>query len=75
MMPVWQCRKSLNFALNMTYSSINGAQMTDKESRDLIKLLQEVADEYSSTPEKAKQFLIESGVLTESGELAEPYRS
>jgi len=49
--------------------------MTDKESRDLIKLLQEVADEYSSTPEKAKQFLIESGVLTESGELAEPYRS
>ena len=75
MMPVWQCRKSLNFALNMTYSSINGAQMTDKESRDLIKLLQEVADEYSSTPEKAKQFLIESGVLTESGELAEPHRS
>ncbi len=49
--------------------------MTDQESRDLIKLLREVGDEYSSTPEKAKQFLIESGILTESGELAEPYRS
>lgn len=49
--------------------------MTDKESRELIKLLREVADEYSSSPEKAKQFLIESGILMESGELAEPYRS
>jgi hypothetical protein len=49
--------------------------MTGKESRELIDLLQKVADEYSSTPEKAKQFLIESGILTQSGELTEPYRS
>lgn len=49
--------------------------MTDKESRDLIDLIRAATKEYTATPEKAKQFLIEAGILTETGELAEPYRS
>ena len=49
--------------------------MTEKESRHLVELIQATTDEYTATPEKAKQFLIESGILTETGELAPPYRS
>ncbi len=53
----------------------NGARMTDQESRDLIKLIESATREHTATPEKAKQFLIEAGIITETGELAPPYRS
>jgi ABC-type nitrate/sulfonate/bicarbonate transport system substrate-binding protein len=49
--------------------------MSDKELRKLIDALQDVTDEYASNPEKARQFLKNAGILTNGGELSEPYRS
>jgi len=49
--------------------------MSDKEILELIDTLQDVTDEYTSSPEKARQFLKDSGVLTNAGELSEPYKS
>lgn len=50
-------------------------RMDEKQLRELIKALRDVANEYSSSPEKARQFLMEAGIITATGELAEPYRS
>ncbi|MGN7613366.1 hypothetical protein ACQZV8_14920 [Magnetococcales bacterium HHB-1] len=48
----------------------------DKED---LRAFLEAADEYdkenTETPEKARQALVRSGIYTEDGELAEPYRS
>jgi hypothetical protein len=49
--------------------------MRDKELRELVDILQDVSDEYASSPEKARQFLEGAGILTNAGELSEPYRS
>jgi hypothetical protein len=49
--------------------------MSDKELRELIDTLQDVTDEFISSPEKARQFLKDAGILTNTGELSEPYRS
>jgi hypothetical protein len=49
--------------------------MSDKELRELIDIIQDVTHEYTSTPEKARQFLVDAGIVTSTGELTEPYRS
>ena len=49
--------------------------MSDNELRELIDTLQDVTDEYASSPEKARQFLQEAGILTNTGELSAPYKS
>ena len=49
--------------------------MSDKELRELIDIIQDVTREYTSTPEKARQFLVDAGIVTNTGELTEPYRS
>ena len=49
--------------------------MTEQELRELLEAMEHVRAEHCSTPEKARQFLQREGLLTETGELAEPYRS
>lgn len=48
--------------------------MSEKNLRDLLQALRDVAAEHASSREKAQQFLQSEGVLTSTGELAEPYR-
>ena len=48
--------------------------MTEQELKELLAAMERVRAEHASTPEKARQFLIEEGFLTENGELAEPYK-
>ncbi|MFP5227111.1 MAG: hypothetical protein ACLGXA_05735 [Acidobacteriota bacterium] len=48
--------------------------MTDQELSEFREAVQRVDEQYLATPETARRLLIEEGVLTEQGELAEPYR-
>ena len=48
--------------------------MTEKELKELLAAIVRVRAEHASTPEKARQFLTEEGLITESGELTEHYR-
>jgi hypothetical protein len=57
---------------------VKGAEvidMSDQELRALLEAMERVRAEHAATPEKARQFLQQEGLLTETGELAEPYRS
>lgn len=47
--------------------------MSDQELKEFIEALRRV-DEDHDTPERARQLLVEEGVLTQDGQLAEPYR-
>ncbi|MGN7613367.1 hypothetical protein ACQZV8_14925 [Magnetococcales bacterium HHB-1] len=48
----------------------------DKEDlRAFIEAAKEYTEEYTASPEKALEALVRSGIYTEDGELAEPYRS
>jgi hypothetical protein len=49
--------------------------MTEQELREYLEAMKRVRAEHAATPEKARQFLQREGYLTETGELAEPYRS
>jgi len=42
-----------------------------QKTRDALAALQK---EFTSSPEKARAFLVESGFLTPDGKLTEPYR-
>lgn len=48
--------------------------MSEKDLRDLLQALKDVTAEHASSKEKAQEFLRNEGVLTPTGELAEPYR-
>jgi hypothetical protein len=48
--------------------------MGQKDLRDLLQALKDVAAEHASSKEKAQEFLQHEGVLTPNGELTEPYR-
>ena len=48
--------------------------MTDEDFWELLEAMERVRAEHAATPEKARRFQQE-GFLTETGELAEPYRS
>jgi len=48
--------------------------MSEKDLRDLLQALKDVAAEHASSREKAQEFLQNEGALTPDGELAEPYR-
>jgi hypothetical protein len=66
----------VEFACLGAYSIQNrAAYMSDKELRELIDTLQDVTDEYASSPEKAREFLQQAGILTNAGELSDPYKS
>jgi hypothetical protein len=48
--------------------------MTKQELAELLEAARRVREKYASTPEKARQFLIDEGVLTEDGELTKHYK-
>jgi hypothetical protein len=47
--------------------------MSEQDYQEFLKALERVRAQHA-TPEKARELLIKEGVLTESGELAPPYR-
>jgi hypothetical protein len=49
--------------------------MTPRELKEFLEAMERVRAEHAATPEKARKFLQREGLLTETGELAEPYRS
>ena len=48
--------------------------MSDKELQEFMEALQRADEQSLATPKTARRLLIEEGVLTEQGDLAEPYR-
>ncbi|MGA3211736.1 MAG: hypothetical protein ABSD20_10555 [Terriglobales bacterium] len=48
--------------------------MSDRELREFLEAIERFNAERPFTPEVSRALLIEEGVLTPSGELAEPYR-
>jgi len=48
--------------------------MSRQELQEFMEAMERVRAEHASTPEKARRFLKEEGLLTEAGELTEPYR-
>jgi hypothetical protein len=48
--------------------------MSEQELREYLEAMERVRAEHAATPEKARRFLQQEGLLTETGELAEPYR-
>lgn len=48
--------------------------MSDQELKEFIEALKRSDERSLASPEAARNLLIEEGVLTEQGELAEPYR-
>ena len=47
--------------------------MTQQDLQEFINAMERLRKENTATPEKARQFLIKSGYLTEDGEIAYPY--
>jgi hypothetical protein len=48
--------------------------MTKEELAELLEAARRVREKYASTPEKARQLLMDEGVLTENGELTKHYQ-
>jgi hypothetical protein len=48
--------------------------LSEQELKELLAAMERVRAVHMATPEKARQFLMEGGLITENGELAEPYR-
>jgi len=48
--------------------------MSEQELARLLATIDQVRTANTATPEQARSFLQSEGVLTERGELAEPYR-
>ena len=48
--------------------------MTNEEYKRFSDEIDKQEKEIQANPEKAREFLIEAGILTQSGDLAEPYR-
>jgi hypothetical protein len=48
--------------------------MSKQELEELLAAMKRVHAEHAATPEKARQFLKQEGLLTEDGKLTEPYK-
>jgi hypothetical protein len=48
--------------------------MNKQEFEEFLMAMARVHAEHTATPEKARKFLQEEGLITETGELAPPYR-
>ena len=48
--------------------------MTEQELREMLAAMERVRAVHMATPEKARKFLMEEGVINENGELTEHYR-
>jgi hypothetical protein len=49
--------------------------ISEQELREFLEAMDRVRAEHAATPEKARQFLKQEGLLTEAGDLAEPYKT
>jgi hypothetical protein len=49
--------------------------VTEKELAEFMAAAERTRIEHTSSPEKARQFLMDSGYLDKDGEIAPPYRS
>jgi hypothetical protein len=49
--------------------------MSEGDLQDFLRAVRDVGAEHAATTEKARRFLHEEGVLTQTGQLAEPYAS
>lgn len=49
--------------------------MKDKEIKDLVKKLEKYRKELSMSEEKSRKFLVQTGIITEKGNLRKPYRN
>lgn len=48
--------------------------MPDTQLKALLDAMERMLEEQASTQADARKFLVEEGLITPSGELAEPYR-
>ncbi len=48
--------------------------MSRQEYEEFLRAIERVRAEHAATPEKAREFLKEEGLLTEAGELTAPYK-
>ena len=48
--------------------------MTKQELEEFLLAMERVRAEHAATPEKARKFLMEEGLITETGELTPWYR-
>ena len=48
--------------------------MNDQELTEFKEALEQLTQEHAASPETARRSLVDAGILTEDGELAEPYR-
>jgi hypothetical protein len=55
-------------------SSARFRAMTKEEYDELLRAMKRVHAEHAATPEKARKFLQEEGLITETGELTPYYR-
>ena len=49
--------------------------MKDKEIKDLVKTLEKYRNELGKSEEKSRKFLIQTGIITEKGNLRKPYKN
>ncbi|NOG73370.1 hypothetical protein [Roseicella sp. DB1501] len=49
--------------------------MSQKELKELLEAMKALRAENTASPEKARQFLMDEGILAPDGKLAEPYRA
>ena len=49
--------------------------MSQKELNELLAAMKALRAENTASPEKARRFLVQEGILAANGGLAEPYRA
>lgn len=49
--------------------------MKDKEIKNLVKQLEKYRNELSKSEEKSRKFLVQTGIITEKGNLRKHYRN
>jgi hypothetical protein len=49
--------------------------MKDKEIKDLVKTLEKYRNELGKSEEKSRKFLVQTGIITEKGNLRKPYKN
>ena len=48
--------------------------MSDKERKEFSEAIKKYTSKLSKSKEASKQFLVETGIITEKGNLREPYK-
>jgi len=53
---------------------MKGGPMSDQELKKSVEAVQSLRDDVASSKDKALAFLVESGIVTITGELTKPYQ-